>query len=91
MKTETKRKRCTCEEVSQYNSPRDKWNRHLPECACSPEITDDWLWYPHDGELEDGGVWIDPGDPTKIYLEVKEGAGYYLAPAFLGDSKARRS
>ena len=79
MEATTKRRvRCTCVAPSEFNAPRSKSNRHMPECALAPDTTD-WLWYPHDGEIEGGGVWVNPEDRSKIYLEVKG----YLAPAFL--------
>ena len=67
---------CTCV-GSEY---RD--DRHTLECLCAPEIPNHWLWYPHDGELENGGVYVDPADRSKIYLFVKG----YLVPAFLEES-----
>ena len=73
-------KQCTCE-GSEYDAG-DKWDRHTPECALSPDTTG-WLWYPHDGEIEDGGVWVNPEDRSKIYLEVKG----YVAPAFLNEDE----
>ena len=79
METTTKRRvRCTCGGSEYDDDPRDKWSRHLPECPVSPDTTD-WLWYPHSGEIEDGGVLVNPEDRSKIYLMVKG----YLAPAFL--------
>jgi len=69
--------RCTCG-GSEYNTPRSKMNRHTLECPLSPDTTD-WMWYPHSGEIESGGVLVNPKDRSKIYLLVKG----YLAPAFL--------
>ncbi len=31
-----------------------------------------WLFYPHHGELEDGGVYVHPTDKSHIYLLVKD-------------------
>jgi hypothetical protein len=30
-----------------------------------------WLFYPHDGELENGGVYVHPTDKSHIWLLVK--------------------
>lgn len=66
---------CTCESISEYNSEDPIYDRHEPECALSPNL-DGWLWYPHDGELENGGVYVNPADTSWIYLLVKG----YLCP-----------
>jgi len=29
-------------------------------------LLDGWLFYPHDGELENGGVFVNPQDKSKI-------------------------
>jgi hypothetical protein len=64
---------CTCDAPSEYNDPdKPAYDRHLFDCALAPDITDDWLWYPHDGELESGGVYVNPTDRSCLYLVVKE-------------------
>jgi hypothetical protein len=75
LKTKSKARRCTCDAPSEYNSPRSKWNRHLPECAKSPDL-EGFLWYAHSGEIEGGGVFVNPNDRSIIYLLVKG----YLCP-----------
>jgi hypothetical protein len=69
---------CTCEDLSEYNEGDPRHDRHLFNCALVPDM-DGWLWYPHDGELENGGVFVNPADPSRIYLLVKG----YLCPAHL--------
>jgi hypothetical protein len=61
-------KRCTCDP--------DEFGRHTPECALSPD-TSNWLWYPASGEIEGGGVLVNPKDRSRICLLVRG----YLAPA----------
>lgn len=56
------RLRCTCEP--------DEFDRHEMDCDLSPDLSG-WYWYPQDGEIEGGGVWVNPADPRVIYLEVK--------------------
>jgi hypothetical protein len=62
---------CTCDAPSEYNdADNTEMHRHLPDCALAPDIDDTWLWYPHSGELENGGVYVNPADVSTIYLEV---------------------
>ena len=44
-------------------------HRHEEGCALSPDLTS-WLRYPHDGGLENGGVYVNPADTSVIYLLV---------------------
>jgi hypothetical protein len=44
--------------------------RHTPDCPFAPDITG-WLFYPHDGELENGGVYVNPDDAGCIYPLVR--------------------
>jgi len=68
--------RCTCRRVSEFNKNQGRtaafvpYERHELECALSPDL-DDWLFYPHDGELENGGVFVHPDENSHIYLKVR--------------------
>jgi hypothetical protein len=55
---------CTCDALSGFD------DQHTPECALMPDLRS-WLFYPHDGELEDGGVYVHPTDKSCVYLLVK--------------------
>jgi hypothetical protein len=67
---------CTCEFPSDHNDPENPaYDRHEPDCDLSPDLTG-WLFYEHDGELENGGVWVHPTDKRRIFLEVD---GYLCA------------
>ena len=47
-------------------------HRHAPSrrwCALVPDLTG-WLRYPHEGGLENGGVYVNPADTSVIYLLV---------------------
>jgi hypothetical protein len=59
---------CTCEHPSEYNDG-GSYDRHEITCALAPNISD-WLWYAHDGELENGGVYVHPENKDCIYLLV---------------------
>jgi hypothetical protein len=73
---------CTCEAPSEFNRRENpSYDRHEPECALAPDVKG-WLWYPHDGELDRGGVYVHPGRRTHIYLL----AGGYLSRAPLWES-----
>ena len=62
---------CTCGCPHYYNDPDNPaYDRHEFECNLAPDL-EDWLFYEHDGELEEGGVWVHPTDRRCIYLEVK--------------------
>jgi len=62
---------CTCNAPSEYNNEDNvSIHRHEEECALAPNL-EGWLWYPHDGEIENGGVWVNPSDTSVIYLEVR--------------------
>ena len=62
---------CTCDYPSEYNSETDPdHDRHELGCDLAPDVTG-WNWYPHDGELEGGGVFVNPADDSCIYLLVK--------------------
>jgi hypothetical protein len=77
---------CTCDGPSEYNYPNNvAYHRHGFECALAPNLNDGWLFYQHDGELEEGGVWVHPADKSCIYLEVN---GYLCrTPVEIGESK----
>jgi hypothetical protein len=44
--------------------------RHFIDCPLAPDVTG-WLFYPHDGELENGGIYVNPDDQSCILLLVK--------------------
>jgi hypothetical protein len=68
---ETTTRQCTCEVPSDYNSlSSPDYDRHERGCDLAPNL-DDWQFYKHDGELENGGVWVNPSDLDCIYLEVR--------------------
>jgi len=61
-------KQCTCENKSDYNHKENTdMHRHEEGCALAPDLTG-WLRYPHDGGLENGGVYVNPADTSVIYL-----------------------
>ena len=61
-------KQCTCENKSDYNHKENTdMHRHEKGCALAPDLTG-WLRYPHDGGLENGGVYVNPADTSVIYL-----------------------
>jgi hypothetical protein len=67
----TTRSRCTCEAPSEYNERGNPaYDRHEINCKLAPDV-EGWLWYPHDGELEEGGVLVNPIDRTCVYLLVR--------------------
>jgi hypothetical protein len=53
---------CTCDGPAEFGD-----GRHEPDCLRAPDLAG-WLFYPHDGELEDGGVYVHPTDQARIYL-----------------------
>ena len=57
-------KKCTCV------GPKAFDDHHEIACDLIPDLGA-CLWYPHDGEIEDGGVWVDPDDLSAIVLKVK--------------------
>jgi hypothetical protein len=47
-----------CDCPYEYNHEDNfSMHRHELRCDLAPDV-DEWNWYPHDGELEDGGVGI---------------------------------
>jgi hypothetical protein len=58
--------KCICDGPAEFG---DK--RHEPHCPCAPKLDNGWAWYPHDGELENGGVFAHLTDPRRIYLLVR--------------------
>jgi hypothetical protein len=64
--------KCTCVLPSVYNDPdRPGYGRHEFECACAPNL-EGWLFYPHDGELEGGGIYVHPADRSCVYLLIDD-------------------
>ena len=66
-----KEKKCTCEEPSEFD------DRHEIDCDLIPDLRG-WFWYPHDGEIENGGAWVNPKDLSAVCIEVK---GYFIVVA----------
>jgi hypothetical protein len=61
---------CTCKKKSDYNHKENTdMHRHEEGCALAPDLTG-WLRYPHDGGLENGGVYVNPSDTSVIYRLV---------------------
>jgi hypothetical protein len=74
---EMRRLRCTCDTPSEFNRQDVLgYDRHQPKCDLAPNVAT-WFWYPHDGELEEGGVYVNPADFSCVYLLV----GGYLCRA----------
>jgi hypothetical protein len=73
----TRAKGCTCVRPSEYD------DRHELGCALTTDL-ETWLFYDHDGELENGGVYVHPTDRSLIYLLVKG----YLIPVPLSEDDA---
>jgi hypothetical protein len=73
---------CSCQCPSEYNVPENPRadDRHEVYCALTPDL-DNWLFYAHDGELEQGGVFVHPTDKSRIFLLVKG----YVFPVSLSD------
>jgi hypothetical protein len=44
--------------------------RHWYKKVRAAGLLHEWLWYPHDGELVNGGVFVHPTNKTKIFLLV---------------------
>jgi hypothetical protein len=57
-------KKCTC------IGPLEFDDHHEIACDLIPDLSE-CFWYPHDGEIENGGVWVDPKDLSAIVLKVK--------------------
>ena len=63
--------RRTCDCPSEYNH-EDNFIMHRHELTCNlAPLVAEWNSFPHDGELEDGGVFVNPADDSCIYLLVK--------------------
>jgi hypothetical protein len=63
---------CTCDEPSEHNYPDNPaYHRHVFDCELAPDINDSWNFYPHSGELEEGGVYVNPADLSCVWLLVK--------------------
>ena len=61
---------------------RDEFDRPSLASGLKDELVDTtWLFYPHDGELENGGVFVHPTEKSHIYLLVDD----HLAEAVLSN------
>jgi hypothetical protein len=50
-----------------------KWLERLEKKVRAAGLLHEWLWYPHDGELVNGGVFVHPTNKSKIFLLVDGG------------------
>ena len=65
------KKKCTCEGPLEFD------DHHEPDCDLVPNLSG-WFWFPCDGEIENGGVWVNPKDLSAIVIEVK---GHFIVVA----------
>jgi hypothetical protein len=53
-----KNRYCTCEEPSEFD------DHHEIDCYVTPDLLG-WFCYPHDGEIENGAIWVNPKDRAR--------------------------
>jgi hypothetical protein len=67
-----RRQGCSCAHPSEYNRQENpEYDRHEPGCDLAPDLAG-MLWYPHGGEIENGGVYVDPDDSSYVLLQTRQ-------------------